>query len=140
MFNTKALMCAMFGGDEMYVVKPGTSPFKKDFVTLGGNLQTAVKKVTLNEDFFLYKAFEATSGYNIPITITYPSGDSFWVHGQSKDRAEELGIFLPRGTVISHQYNVGATGFYVVPARSIGGEEGGVNPYAKYRSPLRRAA
>lgn len=121
----------------MYVPKPGVGPFKRDLVRLGGEAGNPTKKVTPGEDFLLYKTFEpGDSASGNAITITYPSGDSFWIGGRPEKYAEEVCLFLPKGTVISHPYGVQATGYYVVPASSVGG----VNPYAKHRSPLRRAA
>lgn len=123
MFNAKALLFSIFGGDEMYVPKPGVGPFNKNLVRLGGKPGDLLRKITLSEDFYLNKAFDptvSTSGRGA-ITITYPTGGSFWLDGPGEDYAEELGILLPKGTVISHPQNVGVTGYYVVPASSVGG-------------------
>lgn len=118
MLKTPAALLGMLGGDEMYVVKPGTNT-----PTL---VIRATKKGTIAPVDMLITHMSAFSTYGREVTITYPNKETISVTIPGGSSSGESTVTLcwpiPEGSVLSAVADDPTIRYVpLVPAKSVGG-------------------
>ena len=111
MLKTPAALLGLFGGDEMYVVKPGmTDP------VLAGSTYS----VFTAEDDLVLLSVSPYSGADT-LTVTFPNGKTSYV-SVAKATTVKLSWPIPKGSTLrSNMYQLNFTYVPLVPAKSVGG-------------------